>query len=71
MAEIKKFWFFSGQKQAIFPLTIQRSNLDGGTPKSRWGDAQSQWGALNLDGGALNLDGGTRSPYNLSTGVQC
>ena len=26
---------------AIFPLVIQRSALDGRTPKSRWGDAKS------------------------------
>ena len=45
----------------LFRLIIQRSNLDGGTPKSRWG-------TLNLDGGTLTLDGGTRPPYNLSTG---
>ena len=44
----------------LFPLIKQRSNLDGGTPKSRWG-------TLNLDGGTLKLDGGTRPPYNLST----
>ena len=31
----------------LFPLIIQRSNLDGGTPKSRWGDAQSRWGNAN------------------------
>ena len=32
----------------LFPLINQRSNLDGGTPKSRWG--------------TLKLDGGTRPP---------
>ena len=44
----------------LLPLIYQRSNLDGGTLKSRWGDAQSRWGTLNLDGG-------TRPPYKLST----
>ena len=50
-----------GEHLGLFCLIIQRSNLDGGTPKSRWGDAKSQWG-----GGTLTLDGGTRPPYNLS-----
>ena len=50
-----------GEELGLFHLTIQRSNLDGGTPKSRWG-------TLNLNGGKLTLDGGTRPPYNLSTG---
>ena len=44
---IYSFWL------AFFRLIIQRSNLNGGTPKSRWGDANSRWG--------------TRTPYNLST----
>ena len=38
----------------IFPLIIQRSNLDGGT--------------LNLVEGMLTLDGGTHLPSNLSSG---
>ena len=38
---------------ALFRLIIQRSNLDGGTPKSRWGDAKSRWGTLTLDGGRV------------------
>ena len=42
-------------------MIIQRSNLDGRMPKSRWG-------TLNLGGGTLTLGGGTRPPYNLSTG---
>ena len=29
---------------ALLRLVIQRSNLDGGTPKSWWGDANSRWG---------------------------
>ena len=48
----------------LFPLINQRSNLDGGTPKSQWG------GRLNLVGGTVKLDGRTRPPrppYNLST----
>ena len=28
----------------LFPLIIQRSNLIGGTPKSRWGDVNSWYG---------------------------
>ena len=39
----------------LFFLIIQRSNLDGGTPKSRWG-------TLNLNEGTLTLDGGTHVP---------
>ena len=49
-------WFFAKirwRELGLFRLTIQRSNLDGGT--------------LNLDGETLTLDGGTRPPYNLST----
>ena len=53
---------FSDQKQVIFPLINQRSNIDGGGP-------------LNRDGGTLNLDGEAcpphpRPPYNLSTGLK-
>ena len=29
---------------SLFPLVNERSNLDGRTPKSRWGDANSRWG---------------------------
>ena len=39
---------------ALVCLIIQRSNLDGWTSKSRWGDANSRWGDA-------------RPPYNLST----
>ena len=28
----------------VYGVIIQRSNLYGGTPKSRWGDANSGWG---------------------------
>ena len=50
---------------AIFPLVIQRSNLDGRTPKSRWGDAKSRWGGRKLSmGGRVP----PRPPYNLGTG---
>ena len=30
----------------LFRLIIQHSNLDEGTPKSRWGNAKSRWGAV-------------------------
>ena len=39
---------FSGQKQWLFPPISQRSNLDEGTPKSRWG-------TLNLDASPLQF----------------
>ena len=39
---------------SLFRLIIHRWNLDGGTPKSRWRDANSRWGDAY--------------PYNLSTG---
>ena len=35
------------EELGLFGLIIQRSNLDGGTPKSRWGDAKSRWGDAN------------------------
>ena len=41
-----------GEELGLFCLIIQRSNLDGVTPKSRWEDAKSRWGDA--------------SPYNLS-----
>ena len=43
-----------------FPSLIQRSNLDEGTPKSRWG-------TLNIDGGTLSLSFGDASPRVLPT----
>ena len=45
---------------ALDRFIIQRSNFDGWTSKSRWGEAKSRWGTLTLDWG-------TRPPYNLST----
>ena len=45
----------------LFRLIIQRSILNGRTPKSRWGDAKSRWGDANSRWG-------TRPPYNLNTG---
>ena len=59
LADIENLSRFSGQKQVIFPLMNQRSNLDGGTPKSRWGDAQSR-----------SRTRPPRPPYNLSTGFR-
>ena len=49
--------------EGLFPLINQRSNLDGGTPKSRWGDAQSRWGTLHQSRDAPP----PHPPYNLST----
>ena len=51
-----------GEELDLFCLTIQRSNVDGETPKSRWGDAKSRWGDAKSRWG-------TRPPYNLSTGL--
>ena len=34
----------------LFRLNIQRPNLDGKTPKTRWKDAKSRLGTLTLDG---------------------
>ena len=36
-----------GKKLSLFRLIIQRLNLYGGTPKSRWEDAKSRWGDAN------------------------
>ena len=33
-----------GEELGLFRQIIQRSNFDGGTSKSRWGDAKSRWG---------------------------
>ena len=33
-----------GEGLGLFCLIIQRSNHNGGTPKSRWGDANPPWG---------------------------
>ena len=39
LAEIENLSGFSDRKQQLFPPINQRSDLDVGTPKSRWGDA--------------------------------
>ena len=45
--------------EGLFRLIIRRSTLDGGTRKSRWGDAKSRWGDANSRWGM-------RLHYNLS-----
>ena len=49
-----------GEELSLFRLIIQRLNLCGRTPKSRWGDANSRWGDAPPPPPP-------RSPYNLST----
>ena len=39
----------------LFPPFNQHSNLDGVTPKSRWGDAQSRWGEAQFRWGDASL----------------
>ena len=38
--KLKCFFAKLGEELDLFCLIIQRSNLDEGTPKSRWGDAK-------------------------------
>ena len=33
-----------GEELGLFRQIIKRLNLDGSTPKSRWGNANSRWG---------------------------
>ena len=43
LAEIRNLNVFSGQKQQLFPLKNQHSNLDVGTPKSRTGEGDAHF----------------------------
>ena len=43
LAEIRNLNVFSGQKQQLFPLKNQHSNLDVETPKSRTGEGDAHF----------------------------